>query len=149
MTPYEKLEALYAALPTVQCKKLCGREICGPIPLSRMELQRIEQKVGVVEFVTATSDFVASEGNVGLRTDFDHTCKFLERTFGRCLIYEVRPLICRLWGCVDDPRMRCVHGCQPSRWLTNDEAMQFYIQLDAIQKEWQAERRRCSEKPTI
>src|SRR2546429_6087610 len=30
---------------------------------------------------------------------------------GRCTVYEVRPMICRLWGMVEG--MQCPHGCVP------------------------------------
>jgi Fe-S-cluster containining protein len=49
---------------------------------------------------------------------------------GRCSAYAVRPLICRLWGMVK--MMRCPHGCEPSRWLTDDEAKSLLTAVAAI-----------------
>ena len=37
----------------------------------------------------------------------------------RCAVYEVRPMICRLWGLVE--RMPCPFGCRPEGGLLSDE----------------------------
>lgn len=51
-----------------------------------------------------------------------------------CGIYENRPLLCRLWGLVDEPRMRCPHGCKPSpRYLTSEEGHALLAKMDAIE----------------
>jgi Fe-S-cluster containining protein len=56
---------------------------------------------------------------VGLRGGI---CPYLEDE--RCSVYEVRPLICRLWGVVDS--MPCLWGCQPEpRYLTTEEGYAF------------------------
>jgi hypothetical protein len=38
---------------------------------------------------------------------------------GRCTVYADRPLICRLFGAVED--LRCPFGCLPERLLTPAE----------------------------
>ena len=48
------------------------------------------------------------------------TCPFV--TAGGCGIYEVRPMICRLFGAVDAPMMECPHGCGPARKLTEQQS---------------------------
>lgn len=42
---------------------------------------------------------------------------------GRCTAYEVRPMICRLWGVTRS--MACPWGCIPDRWLSDGEAMEL------------------------
>lgn len=39
---------------------------------------------------------------------------------GRCSAYESRPMVCRLFGTTK--ALRCEHGCEPVRWLADDEA---------------------------
>jgi Fe-S-cluster containining protein len=31
---------------------------------------------------------------------------------GRCSVYQIRPMVCRIWGAVAS--MRCEHGCRPA-----------------------------------
>lgn len=37
-----------------------------------------------------------------------------------CHVYDERPIICRLYGVVED--LPCAWGCVPERWLTRQEA---------------------------
>lgn len=49
---------------------------------------------------------------------------------GRCMAYELRPLICVLWGAVD--WLPCPHGCRPvGGWLPNETA--FRLILESMQ----------------
>lgn len=102
-----QLDAVYAELPTVACKGLC-QESCGPIVQSRsmakQELLRMQDWGGERR---------------GRQQRRPLTCPYLtaEDETGRCSIYEVRPLICRLWGMVDHPMMRCPHGCEATEIL--------------------------------
>jgi Fe-S-cluster containining protein len=128
-TKFEKLDALYATLPTVECLKKCAAN-CGPIRTSRIEVQRVEEKKG----------FVASR-NLGDSVFWQPTprtldCQFLMPTLGTCSIYLIRPAICRLFGVVDNPKLRCSFGCQPvPRYLTNEEAKKVFEEVLRIQEE--------------
>jgi len=145
MTAFEKLEALYATLPTVECKRKC-QAYCGGILISKIEAARLEEKRGFLEKVTAfeadkrpylpTPAIIESEF-IGLRPSLTMECVFLMGN--HCLAYKIRPLVCRIWGCVDNEFMRCEFGCIPSRWLTNREVKQLHMDVIQIQKEWQAE----------
>jgi len=97
------LDELYAELPALKCKKLCA-ESCGPVPMGRVEWQRVCKAVGEER-----------KGHADL------TCPILEN--GRCAAYEVRPMLCRLWGVVET--MPCPWGCIPERWLTEEEGFEF------------------------
>lgn len=107
----DQLRALYDRLPTIDC---CGKCVasCGPIVMAGIEATQLEghtgQRLGVV--------------------DDTMTCPLLKG--GRCTVYEVRPLICRLYGVVWG--MRCEHGCEPSRLLTDAAGSQFLADLEAI-----------------
>ena len=107
----ERIEAIYARLPDLDCQKKCAAS-CGPIPMSRAENARIVE-------------------HVGYQPRFDQfQCPMLN-AFGRCSVYEVRPAICRLYGVVE--AMRCPHGCKPKQWLTDDQARRVLRQLEAVE----------------
>lgn len=99
----DDLEALYAEIPAIACKRLCV-DSCGPIAASAGEGGRM---------------FALTD--IPLRLGEDLRCGYLNKR-GLCAVYDVRPVICRLYGVVDDHRMRCPHGCEPERWLSNAEA---------------------------
>lgn len=92
-----ELEQLYAELPALDCQGRCA-ESCGPIAMSALERQRIEAR-GVKLMPLAM------------------TCPALTQ-LGRCSVYEVRPLICRLWGLVE--QMACPWGCRPEGGFLDD-----------------------------
>lgn len=96
-----KLEELYAKLPKLKCKGLCS-EACGPISASAVEIRRLEITAG---------------RRLGIRPDL--TCSMLSPD-KKCIAYEARPLICRLYGMVK--QMQCEHGCVPDRWVGEKEA---------------------------
>lgn len=87
-----EVRALWGMVPSVGCRGLCV-EACGPVGMSNEEEAILERR--------------------GVEVGFDRetlTCDQLK--FGRCSIYEDRPLVCRLWGAV--PEMRCPFGCEPT-----------------------------------
>jgi hypothetical protein len=90
-------EALYARIPSFECRKGCT-DCCGPVPFSRWEAERIQDR----------------------RVATSITCPYA--VGGRCEIYEERPLLCRLFGAVDDVRLKCPHGCGPEKKLSVAEA---------------------------
>lgn len=89
----KQVEKVYSEIPvSIQCKGLC-QESCGPIAMTKVEWDRIVDKSG-------------SEPTVD-----DHgTCSLL--VDGKCSVYEIRPVICRLWGMAKE--MECPFGCEPS-----------------------------------
>lgn len=112
----DSLQAIYAKLPRLKCRGKCSIS-CGPIGMSDAEEQRLAEN--------------------GVRVDITHhringpaTCNQLTDD-RRCAIYEMRPLICRLWGMVEF--MKCKHGCVPSGgFLTNTEARALLIEAEEI-----------------
>lgn len=99
------LEALYAKLPRIACQGLC-QDACGPVGLTLLEEKRIEKKV-----------------HKKLATLPTGTCNLLRA--GRCEAYAVRPLVCRLYGVVEN--MRCEHGCLPDRFLAKEEGFELLL----------------------
>jgi hypothetical protein len=92
-------DALYAQVPDVQCKGHC-KASCGPINMSYRERARIHQQTGV-DIPTGSQALARGE----------LTCPALSEE-GRCDVYELRPMICRVWGASED--LPCRWGCQPA-----------------------------------
>lgn len=95
-----ELDQVYEKVIDVGCKGLCSHS-CGPIDMSPAEKARIEARTGQ-PFKTAMR------------------CPLLD-FMGRCSVYDIRPIVCRLWGAV--PEMPCPYGCQPT--LTRDEGLRI------------------------
>ncbi len=90
-------ERLYSKIPAFQCRPGCT-DCCGPVPFSKWEWSRIKNK----------------------RLAMGIKCPYARD--GKCEIYEQRPLICRLYGAVEDVRLTCPYGCKPEVKLTKAEA---------------------------
>lgn len=104
-----KLAAIYDLVPQVNCKGLCS-ESCGPILLTAFEQQRVESALGTKPKIKGADCPVL----------FD----------GKCQAYEARPIICRLWGAVEE--MACPHGCRPDVWLTDAQARAMLADVRGI-----------------
>ena len=105
-----ELDRLYAELPALECQGKCA-ESCGPIVMSRVEWQRICEAV---------------DGEP--RGGPDLTCPLL--IADRCSVYDIRPMICRLWGMVE--AMPCEWGCKPMRLLSDVEGFAFLERAGAL-----------------
>ena len=98
MNPRNQHRRLYQKIPTFHCKPGCN-DCCGPVPLSEWEAERLRlpgEVLTPVKPATMTCLFASAEG---------------------CQVYDKRPLMCRLFGSVDTPRLSCPHGCKPKRLL--------------------------------
>lgn len=105
------MQQVYDMLPPMECKGLC-QESCGPLEMSARERQRLaENGIKLEERHAAVKRLM--EGG-------EYTCPALTPE-GQCGVYEIRPLICRLWGMVEG--MPCEFGCIPEGGrLTNAQA---------------------------
>jgi Fe-S-cluster containining protein len=113
------LEQIYAQIPDVNCRGLCG-ESCGPVPSSRRERMRAATRG--YRLPTMNEALVVSAINKEGKEI--PSCDAYDEDAKRCRVYEVRPVICRLWGAVDAEGMRCPWGCEPGpgqRLLTPEE----------------------------
>lgn len=106
------LREIYAAVPAVACKGLCHDQ-CTIIPLAPAERSAIQARTGRrVKTLPQLEQAVT-------RPNDDGSCRYLKR--GRCSIYEVRPLICRLYGAAEG--LECPHGCLPAGGLLSRAAV--------------------------
>lgn len=108
---FRSLEDIYAAVPEAHCQGLCT-DYCGPVGGSRQEIRRARD--AGVDLMTPTRG-IFQLGTVGL--PLIPKCPAL--VDGRCSIYGLRPLICRVWGVSSE--LPCEYGCQPDRILTKRE----------------------------
>lgn len=106
------LDEIYAEIPNIpDCTGACAAA-CGPIAMFGLEWERVKRSSGRTPRV---------------RTQL--RCPMLSPV-GRCMVYTVRPYICRLWGTT--PTLKCPEGCQPERWLTREQAHDIYLRIHAV-----------------
>lgn len=116
-----KLDELYAQLPAIDCQGLCV-DSCGPIPAGVAERERIERARGRRLEATEVRSLVDTT------VEACHECSMMDN--GRCAVYDIRPMICRLWGLAEN--FRCPYGCEPERMLTVEESYAFLARAYAI-----------------
>lgn len=93
-SPAAQLEELYAAIPDAGCKGLCTAS-CGSNVATEAERARVAER-GVL------LPLIGHYGDAGCPALVD----------GRCSVYEVRPLICRLFASAEG--LECPYGCVPA-----------------------------------
>lgn len=110
------IDAAYTRVPPmVDCRGLCHTS-CGPVPAGKRERERIQERHRVTLPVPKLRSIVAEL----LRGGDAPTCPALDAD-NRCSVYADRPMVCRLWGAVED--LRCPYGCQPAGgYLTRAQA---------------------------
>jgi len=98
------MAALYAQVPAIPgCKGLCHTS-CGPIEMSNRERQKIRDRHGV------DIPELPRGPRLLLTVIAPKTCPALT-PLNRCGVYDDRPMLCRLWGAVEN--LPCVYGCVP------------------------------------
>lgn len=106
------LEDIYAEIPGIpDCSGACAAA-CGPIAMTTGEWERVKRSFG------RTPPEI--RGGV---------CPMLSPT-GKCMVYSVRPWICRVWGTTR--ALACPHGCEPTRWLTVEETHDILRRIQAV-----------------
>lgn len=117
-----ELRAIYAAVPSVACKGLCHDQ-CSIIPLTTAERSAIQTYTG------RRVKTLPQVAHVVMRPTDDGACRYLKRQ--RCTIYDVRPMICRLYGSADG--LECPHGCRPvGALLSRDEVHGLLLRLEKL-----------------
>lgn len=102
-------DRLYARIPAMDCKGLC-QDSCGYVPMSEFEWKRL----------------VARHGKIPVPRG-ENECPFLME--GKCEHHDLRPVVCRLWGQVEE--MACPHGCAPS-FLMEGTAFDLMAEADRM-----------------
>lgn len=76
----------------------------------------------------AEYDRLARAAGRRARTNDEGRCPYLTAD-GQCSGYRARPLVCRLWGAIDHPQMRCPHGCRPPQLLSDREGLALIARM--------------------
>ena len=106
------LDKLYARIPAVRgCRTDCN-DCCGPVPMR-------DDEAALVQHVLRPIQTRPGEHMTPTRASCT-TCAY--HTAQGCSIYEARPLMCRLFGAVDDPLLTCPHGAKAKRPLSAQQA---------------------------
>ena len=108
MQKKKKLEKIYAQIPALECKGLCHGS-CGLILISGYERKLITEKIGYDPF-PSQEEAKAYVKVILQQPTLAKNCELLKD--GKCTVYEDRPLICRLFGAVEN--MKCPFGCKPN-----------------------------------
>lgn len=115
------LDELGTRVPEIlDCRGLCY-DSCTRIGLSSREQERIRERIGVT---------IPSAGLLDVLQPYaGERCPALSPV-GRCSVYDIRPMLCRLYGASRDTG--CEHGCTPARWLDPDEAWDLIAEASEI-----------------
>lgn len=106
------LQAIYDSLPRIECQGLCSNR-CRELVITELEYHQMGEYLGYLP---------------RWKYDKAHTCPMLRN--GRCRVHAVRPLVCRLWGYTET--MICPHGCKPDRYLTWEEGLELWRQVQEL-----------------
>lgn len=96
----KEIKRLRLLIPTFDCIPGCS-DCCGPVPFSLWEESKLPggqnppPKPGCLDCPHSTPQ--------------------------GCAVYEDRPIMCRVFGTVDDPRLKCPHGRRPEKLLSKEE----------------------------
>jgi hypothetical protein len=93
----QRLQEIRAALPNEDCDGCdgCGTKCAGEIPMTRWEFAEVRAYLAAHPLAQEATE------SPGTACVFDPPCRFRDDARGRCRIYPVRPLICRLFGLVE------------------------------------------------
>ena len=91
----EQLNGIYAKVPEAVCAR-CGR-CCGPIGFTVLEEKNIEKYLED-EGIDVSACVVGRTKDQVFAFTTDHKCPFLKDN--ECIIYPVRPIVCRIFGVI-------------------------------------------------
>lgn len=110
----QKVRRYRNIIPVFACESGC-HACCGPVPASSWEIAQLPVKTfGADERMLAEM----KQGRVV-------GCRFLGEQ--GCTVYENRPLVCRMFGAVDNPRMKCPKGCGPKKPLSAEKEAEILL----------------------
>lgn len=137
------LAEIHQGIPEFKCER-CGR-CCGPIGATKMEMDMIDEHVRRhdIEVPEYIQDTIFRLDHI-VRTTDDLTCPYLKDN--ECMVYKVRPTICRLFGTVDRA-MPCVAGGMIEKPFSLIAAFGILRRVDVLDMLWAATNRPESDKP--
>ena len=113
-----------------ECER-CGR-CCGPLGATAVELDIIDRHVQQNNIeVPGYSQITLS--NTIMRTTDRLQCPYLKDH--ECLVYPVRPTICRLFG-TSTQLIKCASGCKSNEPITHEAAFHILRRVDVLSTLW-------------
>lgn len=113
----QELRREFRKTESLHCRGLCT-DSCGPIPFNDDDRRRIRAYCTRNNIpyhdLTINRDMLAQWA---INPESVPKCPYL--VDGRCTIYPVRPVICKLWGAVEG--MKCMYGCVPDDGYIPDD----------------------------
>lgn len=132
---YAEIDELYASLPPLECKGKCY-DSCTVIDASELERRRLRERG--IDLGPPTDRWTLERLKWLIASGRTPRCPALS-PLNTCSVYEARPLICRAFGMVLDPRtgesMMCEHGCIPDGTITPAQLFKALLQLDELSKQ--------------
>ena len=136
-----ELAAIWAELPGLACKGRCA-DTCTVTDGSALERTLLaERGKPLPPRMTLPEHQALIAAGRGPR------CPALG-PLGTCTVYDVRPLICRLFGLVGlavqggpvqrGAALACDYGCEPERWLTQEQGFALPRRVDEVSDRWEA-----------
>lgn len=105
-----KIDNLYKKIPHIKCQGKC-HHTCGLIDMAPIELARINERIG---------DNLLDKFKNNVKSGC-LSCPMLKNE--KCSIYDIRPMICRLYGVADG--LQCMWGCKPTKLLKRRKAREL------------------------
>lgn len=115
------IKRLRSKIPESNCHKGCI-ECCGPVPWVFWEKKKIQSLVDVAELDPQKSVF--SKDGI--------SCPYCVQDIG-CLVYEERPILCRIFGISEDVRIKCPKSKTITAFLSINQTHQImneYLNLN-------------------
>lgn len=109
-----ELAALYAQVPDVGCRGLC-QDQCSTLRVGPAERAAVKAAGGRVAQPRDRAEAGESLAD---------PCPSLTSA-GRCGVYAVRPMICRVYGAAEG--LPCPHGCRPAEGLLQDDRVRVLL----------------------
>jgi Fe-S-cluster containining protein len=141
----KELLDVYEKIPHVKCVPGCSA-CCGPVVVGKTELVRIKKwlKARGMKLKPLHKDltcgyvqmtFLSSNRKTSTKKGIQNGTAFSARSQdmserGRCMIYNVRPLLCRLFGAVrGEPRLKCRFLELPENALSSEQANEMMVEV--------------------
>lgn len=122
-----QIQKIADRIPAFECIPGCT-DCCGPVPFSASEWAAVPVKKPMP--TTDTAELLAQ-----LYQGVSVTCPYAVKDVG-CSIYAQRPIMCRIFGTVED--LRCPHGKRPEQLLTimqGKTILRHYLRVRKEEKE--------------
>lgn len=114
-----------------ECRR-CGG-CCGPLGATSMELDIIDKHVERNNIVVPGYSQTTLSNSFVARTTDDVRCPYLKDH--KCLVYPVRPTICRLFGTVAT-HMHCAAGGKVQEPITPEAAFRILRKVEVLSTLW-------------